>query len=125
MNNKIFGELTFNTGWKTTTDISLYGTNYTVVVKAKAYYEKDGVTSEQESAYAEFKENKQARLVIVENLLKTFAGDQFSERFVPRTLLFQRNGDYAILFDDKQDIDGGIAVTLEPTTEVKYQDEYL
>ncbi len=125
MNNTSFGELTFNTGWKTITDISLYGTNYDVVVKVKAYYEKDGVTAEQESAYADFKENKNSRLVTVEKLLNDFADSTSEKRFIPKTLLFQRNGAYALLFDDKQDEDGGVAVCLAPKAEVVSQDEYL
>ena len=125
MNNITFGELTFNTGWKTKTNISLYGTNYNVVVKVKAYYENDGVTAEQESAYADFKENKNARLITVEKLLNDFANSNSSERFIPRTLLFQRNGGYALLFDDKLDEDGGVAVCLAPKAEVLAQDEYL
>jgi len=125
MNNKTFGELTFNTGWKTKTDIYFYGTNYNVVVKAKAYHESDGVTAEQESAYADFKGNKDARLIMVENLLDDFADANSAKRFIPQTLLFQRNGGYALLLDDKQDEDGGIAVILAPKAEVKSQDEYL
>lgn len=125
MNNKTFGELTFNTGWKIKTDISLYGTNQNVVVKAKAYHESDGVTAEQEAAYADFKGNKDTRLITVEKLLDAFAEGNSVKRFIPQTLLFQRNGGYALLFDDKQDEDGGIAVILAPKAEVKSQDEYL
>lgn len=125
MNNKTFGELTFNTGWKIKTDISLYGTNQNVVVKAKAYHESDGVTAEQEAAYADFKGNKDTRLITVEKLLDAFAEGNSVKRFIPQTLLFQRNGGYALLFDDNQDEDGGIAVILAPKAEVKSQDEYL
>ena len=59
INNIVFGELTFNIGWKTKTHITLFGTQYDVVVKVKAYFEKDGITPEQELAFADFKENKQ------------------------------------------------------------------
>ena len=125
MNNSVFGELVFNTGWKTKTSIHLFGNNYDVIVKAKAYFEKDGVTVEQETAYGDFCSNKSERLAAVENLLNSFAKDDASKQFTPRTLLFQRDGGYAILFDDKEDIDGGIAVCLAPQAEVVTQDEYL
>ena len=36
MNNSCFGEMTFNTGWKTTTDIILFGKSIRIIVKAKA-----------------------------------------------------------------------------------------
>lgn len=125
MYNKTFGELTFNTGWKTKTEITIYGTNYNIVVKAKAYYESDGVTAEQESAYADFKENIGTRLITVEKLLDAFTDGNFANRFTPQTLLIQRNGEYALLLDDRKNEDGGIAVILAPIAEVKSQDEYL
>ena len=40
-------------------------------------------------------------------------------------LLFERDGSYAILFDDKNDEDNGIAVCLVPSERVLTQDEYL
>lgn len=125
MNNSVFGELVFNVGWKTQTDIALFEKNYNVIVKAAAYFEKDGVTFEQEAAFGDFHDNKNERLKIVEKLLLGFDNDNTSERFTPRTLLFQRDGSYALLLDDKKDEDGGIAVCLKPTAEVVSQDEYL
>lgn len=83
------------------------------------------MTAEQEAAYADFKGNKDTRLITVEKLLDAFAEGNSVKRFIPQTLLFQRNGGYALLFDDNQDEDGGIAVILAPKAEVKSQDEYL
>jgi hypothetical protein len=125
MNNATFGELTFNICWKTKTDITLFGNKFEVVVKAKAYFEKDGVTAKQETAYTDFTENKTARLEAVETLLNDFADNSAINRFIPRTMLFGRDGEYALLLDDKQDEDGGIAVTLAPKVEVVAQDAYL
>ena len=51
--------MTFNTGWKATTDIILFGKSISITVKAKAYYEKDGITSEQEAAFSDFSNNKE------------------------------------------------------------------
>ena len=62
MNNAVFGNLIFNTGWKTETDVTLFDKTYKVVVKVKAYRETDGVTAGQESAYSDFCENRVARL---------------------------------------------------------------
>jgi len=125
MNNPVFGEVVFNTGWKTKADITFFGNNYSIVVKAKAYYEKDGITTEQERAFNNFNINKAEQLKTVERLLNDFAGDDASKRFIPRMLLFQRDGGYALLLDDKKDEDGGIAVCLAPKIEVVSQDEYL
>lgn len=125
MNNAVFGELVFNTGWKTKSDIVFFGKNYNIVVKAKAYSEKDGITNEQETAFNYFKTNKDEQLKTVEKLLTDFADGETSKRFVPRVLLFQRDGGYALLFDDRKDEDDGVAVCLAPKTRVVSQDEYL
>lgn len=125
MHNSVFGELIFNVGWKTQTDITLFEKKYNIILKAVAYFEKDGITIEQEAAFGDFYDKKNERLKMVEKLLSGFDNDNTSERFYPRTLLFQRDGSYALLLDDKIDEDGGIVVCLKPTAEVVSQDEYL
>lgn len=125
MNNSYFGEMTFNTGWKATTDITLFGKSISIIVKAKAYYEKDGITSEQEAAFSDFSNNKEQRLRNTEKLLCDYAIIDAADRFFPRTLLFERDGSYALLFDDNNDEDNGIAVCLAPSELVLKQDEYL
>lgn len=121
----VFGELSFDTGWKTKTAITLFTKSYDVVVKAKAYFEKDGITKEQEDAFTDFLENKSKRLKKAEELLLSYAKGTFGNRFKPRLVLFNRDGGYAILFDDGEDEDGGVAVTLLPEECVISQDEYL
>ena len=125
MNNSCFGEMTFNTGWKTTTDIILFGKSISIIVKAKAYYEKDGITYDQEAAFSDFSNNKEEKLRITEKLLCDYSNVDAPDRFVPKTLLFERDGSYALLFDDKNNEDNGIAVCLAPSELVLNQDEYL
>jgi hypothetical protein len=125
MSNAIFGKLIFNTGWKTKTSIPLYGRSYEITVKAKAYFEKDGVTAEQESAFGDFCNNKKVRLETIEKLLNEFSNENTGKRFTPQTLLFERDGRYALLLDDKEDEDGGVAICLVPTPKLISQDEYL
>lgn len=112
-------------GWKATTDVIIFGRSISVTVKAKAYCEKDVITAEQESAFSDFNNNKEQRLRITEKLLSNYSAIDAAERFVPRTILFERDGSYAILFDDKNDKDNGIAVCLAPSEIVLTQDEYL
>jgi hypothetical protein len=125
MNSTVFGELIFNTGWKTKTSLTIYGRSFEVTVKAKAYFEQDSITKEQGTAFSDFSDNKNEHLKTIEKLLNKFANGNAPERFVPRTLLFQRDGSYALLLDDKEDEDGGVAVCFSPKTEVVLQDEYL
>jgi hypothetical protein len=124
MKNSVFGDLAFNTGWKTKIEITLFGKDYNITVKAKAYFEKDGITSEQEKSFRRFNSGKIECLKDAEKLLKDFSSNA-SDRFVPQTLLFQRDGGYALLLDDNEDEDGGIAVSLAPKMGVLSQDEYL
>ena len=125
MNNAIFGDLTFNTGWKTETNVTLFDKAYKVVVKVKAYREADGVTAKQELSYSDFNENRATCLNTIEKLLSNYAKDKAKERFTPRTLLFNRDGSYAMLLDDREDEEGGVAVMLAPESDVVAQDDYL
>ncbi|MBU4540766.1 MAG: hypothetical protein KJ774_06035 [Firmicutes bacterium] len=125
MKNIYFGEMIFNTGWKSLIDIKLFDKITKITVKAKAYFEKDGVTSEQEAAFSDFNNNKAQRLKNTELLLSDYAGDIAMSRFEPKTLLFERDGSYCILFDDHQDEDNGIVVCLIPEEKVLTQDDYL
>lgn len=38
----------------------------------------------------------------IEKLLNDFVAGNASERFIPNTLLFERDGGYALLLDDKK-----------------------
>lgn len=124
MNNKVFGNVVFDVGFKTATKITLFNSNYNVVVKVKAYFEKDGVTAEQEDAFDNFKLKLAEKLIEVETMLKHYSNEA-PIRFIPKVLLFNRDGSYALLLDDQQDEDGGIAVCLSPKKEVLSLDEYL
>jgi len=57
--------------------------------------------------------------------LTNYTNGEPSSRFIPRTLLFERNGNYALLFDDTAEPDGGIAVCLFPEEQIVQQDDYL
>lgn len=125
MINSIFGEMTFNTGWKTSINVVLFGKSINVIVKAKAYFEEDGITDKQENAFNDFIHMKEIRLKKIEELLDNYVGNNVKSRFSPQTLLFERDGAYALLFDDNQDVEGGIAVCLFPNEIVRTQGEYL
>jgi hypothetical protein len=125
MKNSVFGELVFNTGWKTNKDVQIFGRIYSITIKAKAYYEADGITNEQEKAFSNFADNEANQINHIEKMLIALASSNAQSRFIPRTLLFLRDGGYAMLLDDKEDEDGGIAACLAPKAEIISQDEYL
>ncbi len=124
MNENISEKLVFDIGWKATIFLELFSRDYLVKLKFKAYFEKDKITQEQEKAYIEYKENKKIILNKVEKLLLGYSLDA-ATRFIPKTLLFERDGAYALLCDDTFSPDEGVAVTLAPKKQVILQDEYL
>lgn len=125
MINDIFGEMIFSTGWKTSIRIELFNKIENITVKAKAYYEKDGITREQEVAFSDFKKNISDIQATVEKMLRVYSEENKNNVYTPQTLLIERDGSYAILFDDSKDLDNGIAICLEPEVKILTQDEYL
>lgn len=124
MNNTIIKEFIFNVGWKKTSKIKLFGNNFEITIKLQAYFKEDGITSEQENSYIEYKKDEENICKIIENMLVNFDANAHS-RFIPSTLIFERNGSYALLCDDNFEPDDGIAVCLKPTKKIIYQDDYL
>lgn len=124
MLHDLFGEITFNTGWKSKKTIRLFDKEYTINLKIQAYFEEDGITEEQENAYSEFCKSENEKLETVENLLRGYS-DSPQEKFTPKTLLIDRDGSYALLCDDIDNEDEGIAVCLYPEEVIISQDDYL
>ena len=81
--------------------------------------------NDPELSYSDFNENRATCLNTIEKLLSNYAKDKAKERFTPRTLLFNRDGSYAMLLDDREDEEGGVAVMLAPESDVVAQDDYL
>lgn len=117
--------MTFHVGWKVNSNIVLFGKEYCIIVKAKAYREEDGITAEQDQALSDFAAQKDTILKTAEKLLDNVRDGDGAASFTPRTLLFERDGSYALLCDDCMDEDDGVAVCLSPKQIVVSQDEYL
>ena len=122
MMHDVFGDIEFTVGWKTNKSIVLFGHSYVVTVKIQAYLEEDGITKEQENAYINFLNTEEIKMNCIERLLKEYSASA-ELRFIPKTLLIDRDGAYALLFDDNPD--DGIAVCLEPEEKIMSQDDYL
>ena len=125
MKHVFWGEMTFSVGWKTNSSIWFYSKKYDVIIKAKAYREEDGITAAQDKALSSFAAQKDVFLKTAEALLDEFSDGCGATRFIPRTLLFERDGSYALLCDDNMDEDNGVAVCLSSKQEVISQDDYL
>ena len=124
MDDKIFGEVSFKAGWKKDDTICLWGNNYNIVVTAAAYYEDEYITEKQQLAYQSFNMEKSEITKKIEQLLDSFMNEA-EKHLTPRFLVFEKNGAYALMFDDDTDPDDGIAVQLSPDEKVMSQDAYL
>jgi len=52
MNDKVFGALSFNFGWRRSDSIFLWGKDHEILGVATAYYESESITEEQQKAYS-------------------------------------------------------------------------
>jgi hypothetical protein len=120
-----FGHVSFNTGWYKTEKISFNGKTYAIDVCANAFEETDGITDAQRRDYAAFVQNKAAIETEIVTLLLTNHSADFLKKLKPTGLFFERKGGYALLLDDADDPDNGLAVVLAPKKAVMTQDEYL
>ena len=124
MENKIFGKVTFDTGFKTKITVTIFGKTQSIVVKIKAYQENDGITAEQEESFLKFQQHILESIGQVEGgLLSKFA--DASERFTITMILINRQGELSFLFDDKNDKEDGIVVQIYPQYLIESQDDYL
>lgn len=119
-----FGEMKYSIGWKTERIIQLFDTEYNIIVKIKAYKEEPTLPVEQLESCKMFVDNEKEMLSSIEKLMSDFSAD-YKERFIPKTLLIKRNGSFALLCDDEEYPDEGIAVCLYPEKCVLSQDDYL
>ena len=124
MKHELFGEISFSMGWKTKKTIRLSNNEFNVILKIKAYFEDDGIASEQEKSYEEFLDNEMVILKKIDELLEK-NNYAIKERIIPKTLLISRDGSIALLCDDKEEPDEGIAVCIMPEMKIVSQDDYL
>lgn len=125
MNHPKFGELKYDYGFCTKIDLEFFQEKQKLQVLFWAYEEEDGITPEQEASFENFLSYKAQKEAEAESLLKEFDGNQYLTRFCATSLLIQRDGGYAILCDDEEFPDEGIAIQLSPSKSVISQDEYL
>jgi hypothetical protein len=124
MNNSVLDDFEFNVGWKRNRSILINNTEYEIVVHIQAYYESDGINEEQKQAYSEYLKNEKSFLERTEKLIDDAIGGS-SDFLTPTTLYIDRDGSFAILFDDVNNPDEGIAVCLYPSEKIISQDEFL
>lgn len=120
----VLGEMEFSIGFKMVDSIVFCGDAKAITIKIKAYFVEDGITAEQNNTMKQYKDN---RIEITKKFTKlaTEHDSDAKERFIPRTLLFGRDGECALLCDDEKYPDEGIAICVFPNEAVVSLDDYL
>ena len=127
METNLFANATFNFAWEMPLKISLFEEDFSIVVSADAYFPSDEITEEQAKAYKSFLENYNEIIANTEQKLieEGKTKENALDRFIPKMLKIKRNGDFGIVFDDKEDFENGLVVTIKPKYELMSTDEYF
>lgn len=127
MSSNLFENAKFNFGWELPIEIQLFGKVYPAIASADSYFLTEKATDEQSNSYKSFLENSNEILKTVETTLIYEAGttEGASKRFIPRLVKIERNGDYGIVFDDKDDSEGGLVVAIKPAFQIINPDAYF
>lgn len=117
-------KLSFDEGFQKKLTVLSFGEKREVLLVFSAYYEKDGLTAEQFDSYARFDKSQESLLPEVESrLLVDFP--EAKTRFQMTMVLIQRDGTLALLYDDAENMDDGMALQLFPEIKMMTQDEFL
>ena len=122
-----FDNSTFDTGWKISISISLFEKDYKITILAEAYNKSEKATEAQIKSYNDFIKKQSNILPKIEKLLVYEANsiDNAKKRFSPKMIYINQNGNYAMIFDDKENKEDGIVVTIKPSIKVTTTDQYL
>ena len=117
INDSIFGEMEYKHSWTKKSSL-LWGKEYTVNITVQAY-KGDDILDSQRNMYKYFKStinevlNKAIPKIITycEEILgqKNLQPEDIFSALIPRTVIFERDGSWGVLFDTEWDIENGIA----------------
>lgn len=125
MIDKDFGEVIFNEGFDTKINVTIFSKTQKVLVTALAYEESDGISKEQKKSFLTFNNKKIEYISKIESILVDEFGNKANDRFNISSIFIDRDGELALLFDDQQNEDEGIAVQIIPEILICEQSNYL
>jgi hypothetical protein len=137
--DKDFGELEFKYMWQKREPeiIDFLGKKYPVLIQIKSYSHEDEITDSQREMYNNFKANGPKLISKSIAELKSYCEMAFersgltdadiAEGLKPRSVLFQRNNTWGILFDCLWDEEHGVAVYFceENSVKASSQDSFI
>jgi acid stress-induced BolA-like protein IbaG/YrbA len=127
----VFGQMEYNHSWLKKEIVNFFGDNYEVVIIAKAYTGDSILQSQQENyaTYLEILSNKQTE---IEALLLNYCSHDLNaslplnQCLTIKTILFERDGSWCILFDSEFAIEEGVGLYFsKENIQVGRQDDFL
>ena len=113
--DKVFGEMEYKYSWTKKDSFLFLDKAYAVNVTAQAYKGND-ILESQQSNYSNyrkyFEENKaEIKEKLIEYCKSTYNTDALlDECLIPKTIIFERDNSWGILFDTDYDVEDGVAV---------------
>ena len=138
ISNDTFGPVRFINGWQASErfEITLWGRQYNVFIRATAIDKKELITTSQEKAFCIFSHSHDVYSELIEHEISEhfpeLSEEEKIKRFIPEEIVFARDGSIGICIGDNEDEDcsvqpdADIAIQLYPNV-VFYdsQEQYL
>ena len=129
--DKIFGEMEYKHSWTKKEDFLFLDRTYNVNITAQAY-KGDNILESQQDNYTNYKKylvehEKEIKEKLMEYCKSTYNVDiSLEECLIPKTIIFERDGSWGILFDTKYDAENGVALFIvDEKIKVGPQDMFL
>ena len=129
--DKVFGEMEYKHSWTKQDSFIFLGKPFMVNVVAQAYKGDDILESQQQN-YINFRNYLEEHKDNVQKILEDYckatysANIELNKYLEPKTIIFERDGSWGILFDTDYDIENGIALfIIDNKIKVGTQDLFL
>ncbi|WP_319779968.1 DUF6985 domain-containing protein [Maridesulfovibrio sp.] len=130
--DQAFGEMHYNYSWETKVGLNIWDQMYSIKIVANDPDEA-GITSKQRESYNEIKTNISNIITQHEDNIRDYCNTVFDVKMpdmqsviLPKSIVFQRDGSWGILFDCAYDPEHGLAIYfVKGKTFVGSQDDFL
>ncbi len=125
-NDKELGILTFDYGWIKRDKIQFLNQVYDIQYVFEAYNSEDDITEKQRESALQF---SQKQIDYEQKISASFQyyieKNRCIGNFIPKTLLFKRNGDLGLLGECDWDIEDGLVIIIRPEIKIGPQNIFL
>jgi len=131
MDDKVFGNVEYNYSWIKKETVNFYDNNYEVTIIIKAYKDED-ILDIQRNTYRNYLNTLESKKNVINDILADYCKNEFNQNISinkclePKSILFERNGSWGILFDSEFAIEEGVALYFQDNEiSIGIQDDYL